>query len=70
MTEDGFTTIYEHLSVDPGLQLRLADFLPSLPVAGAVANISLCGHSLGAALVTLLALELYGKHGLHPNVYT
>jgi hypothetical protein len=70
MTEDGFTTVYEHLSVDPGLQLRLADCLASLPIRAPIESISICGHSLGGALVTLLALELYGKHGVNPSVYT
>lgn len=58
-TEDGFTAVYESLRVtqDPAAT-RLVDALPNLAYPKAVTSMTICGHSLGGAIATLLALDL------------
>lgn len=69
----GFSAIYQSLKViEPcDRYIKLKDFLESLCV-GTTSKVTLVGHSLGGALVTLLALDLSLNTGpLHsPKVYT
>ncbi len=58
LTEDGFTDMYRSFRVgrDPG-SARLVPTLPNLFTVPSP-KITICGHSLGSALVTLLALDI------------
>lgn len=70
-SEDGFTNLYSTLRI--GLTdgcPRLVDHLRELVTRTPGATITVCGHSLGSAIATLLALDLAGNVGLHPTVYT
>jgi hypothetical protein len=58
-TEDGFTAMYNSLrtGVAPGSS-NVVNALATLPYPQAVTSLTICGHSLGGALVTLLALDV------------
>jgi Lipase (class 3) len=58
-TEDGFTAVYESLRIaqDPASK-RLVDALPNMAFRHPVTSTTICGHSLGAALATFLALDV------------
>ena len=56
-TEDGFTDMYMSMSMSPNP--HAGDFIADIyALCPAKANITVAGHSLGAALATLLALDL------------
>ncbi|OBI94289.1 lipase family protein [Mycobacterium sp. 1245805.9] len=71
-TEDGFTEMYESLRTgtrpdSPTVVKGLAE----LTFPQAVGAVAICGHSLGGALATLLALDLAANTGFSaPAVYT
>jgi Lipase (class 3) len=71
-TEDGFTAMYNSLrtAVAPGSP-SVVNALATLPFKQAVTSLTICGHSLGGALVTLLALDVAANTTFkNPTVYS
>jgi Lipase (class 3) len=71
-TEDGFTAMYNSLrtAVAPGSP-SVVNALATLPFKQAVTSLTICGHSLGGALVTLLALDVAANTMFkNPTVYS
>ena len=70
-TEDGFTDMYQSMrtGVDPASP-TVVQALPKLQFPRAVTSLTICGHSLGGALATLLALDVAVNTSFTPAVYT
>ncbi len=71
-TEDGFTAMYESLRSEPEPDSpTVVDALATLQFPHPVSSVTICGHSLGGALATLLALDVAANTAFNdPAVYS
>jgi len=71
-TEDGFTAVYLSLRIAAASgSLSAKDSIKSYLDTGAAASVTVCGHSLGGALATLLTLDVGLNTGCRtPTAYT
>jgi len=71
-TEDGFTAVYRSLRIGQANgTLSAKDSIKSYLDTGAATRVTVCGHSLGGALATLLTLDVGLNTSCHaPTAYT
>jgi hypothetical protein len=71
-TEDGFTAMYNSLRTGaaPGAP-SVVNALSTLAFARPITSLTICGHSLGGSIATLLALDVAANTALkNPTIYT
>jgi Lipase (class 3) len=71
-TEDGFTAMYLSMTTDiAAASPTVVKSLSNLAFPKPVTSLTICGHSLGGALATLLALDVAANSAFkNPTVYT
>jgi hypothetical protein len=72
LTEDGFTAVYRSLRIGQASGTQSAkDSIKNYLDTGAATSVTVCGHSLGGALATLLTLDVGVNTSCRvPTVYT
>jgi hypothetical protein len=72
LTDDGFTAVYRSLRIGQANSTQSAkDFIKSYLDSGTGTSVTVCGHSLGGALATLLTLDVGLNTSCHtPTAYT
>jgi len=70
-TEDGFTQMYRsmRIGVDPASNTITQAMIPAT-FKRPVTSVTICGHSLGGALATLLALDVAVNSPFFPTAFT
>ncbi len=71
-TEDGFSAVYRSLRIGQASTTQSAkDCIKGYLDSGAATSVTVCGHSLGGALATLLTLDVGLNTSCHaPTAYT